>query len=83
MLHILDTAALARDFSLATPPPGFVDDPYPTHAALRLHSPVHLLAPGSYLLTRHEDVPAAYCSPHLSSDKQREFAPRLGTGTPI
>ena len=79
----LDIASLARGFSLAAPPPGFIDDPYPTYAALRAHSPVHPLAPGSFVLTRHGDVLAAYRSPHLSSDKQREFAPRLGAGTPI
>ena len=76
-------ADLARSFSLAAPPAGFIDDPYPVYAALRHHSPVHALAPGSWLLTRHADVLAAYRSPHLSSDKRREFGPRLGTGSPI
>jgi hypothetical protein len=70
-------------FSLAQPPAHFIDDPYPFYDALRCHSPVHALAPGSVLLTRHEDVLAVYRSPHASSDKQREFAPRLGAGTPI
>ncbi len=73
----------AFDFTLANPPPGFVDDPYPVYAELRSRSPVHPLAPGSLLLTRHADLLAVYRSPHASSDKQREFAPRLGTGTPI
>ena len=76
-------ATLADGFSLAAPPAGFIDDPYPFYAALRRHRPVHLLSPGSVLMTRHDDVLAAYRSPHLSSDKQREFAPRLGAGTPI
>ncbi len=67
-----------RDFKLATPPPGFIDDPYPAYAALRHHDPVHELAPGSYLLTRYEDVLAVYRSPTVSSDKKREFAPKLG-----
>jgi cytochrome P450 len=75
--------ALARGFTLANPPPGFIDDPYPTYAALREHDPVHELAPGSLLLTRHADLLAVYRSPHASSDKQREFGPRLGHGTPI
>jgi len=74
---------LARGFTLTNPPPGFVDDPYPTYAALREHDPVHELAPGSLLLTRHADLLAVYRSPHARSDKQREFAPRLGAGTPI
>jgi cytochrome P450 len=70
-------------FSLAQPPEGFVDDPYPVYARLRATSPVHPLAPGSWLLTRHADVLAAYRHPALMSDKQAEFGPRLGMGTPI
>ena len=79
----MDDATLTSGFSLAAPPPGFIDDPYPVYAALRRHSPVHPLAPGSWLLTRHADVLAAYRSAQLSSDKRIEFAPRLGAGTPI
>ncbi len=71
------------DFSLAAPPPGFIDNPYPFYDALRQHAPVHTLAPNTVLLTRYADVLAVYRSPHASSDKQREFAPRLGLGTPI
>jgi cytochrome P450 len=70
-------------FSLAAPPPGFIDNPYPAYAELRRASPVHPLGPGSWLLTRHADVLAAYRSPHMSSDKQREFAPRLQAPSPI
>ncbi len=72
-----------RGFSLAQPPEGFVDDPYPVYARLRATSPVHALAPGSWLLTRHADVLAAYRHQALMSDKQAEFGPRLGVGTPI
>jgi cytochrome P450 len=79
----IDDATLAAGFSLASPPPGFVDDPYPVFAALRRASPVHALAPGSWLLTRHEDVLAVYRSGNVSSDKQQEFAPRFGAGTPL
>jgi cytochrome P450 len=75
--------APAVDFSLVAPPPGFADDPYPVYARLREASPVHPLGPGSWLLTRHADVLAAYRSPALSSDKVAEFAPRLGAGSPI
>jgi cytochrome P450 len=70
-------------FSLAAPPPGFVADPYPFYDALRSHAPVHALAENSVLLTRHADVMAVYRSAAASSDKRREFAPRLGAGTPI
>jgi cytochrome P450 len=75
--------ALARSFRLTTPPSAFVDDPYPVFAALREHDPVHELAPGSWLLTRYDDVLAAYRSPLVSSDKKREFAPKFGAGTPL
>jgi cytochrome P450 len=74
---------MAPPFSLAQPPSGFIDDPYPVYAELRRTSPVHALGPGSWLLTRHADVLAAYRSPLLSSDKQREFAPRLEAPSPI
>lgn len=70
-------------FRLTDPPPGFIDDPYPVYAALRAASPAHELAPGSYLLTRHADVSAVYRSADVSSDKVREFGPRLGVGSPI
>ena len=82
----LKTRALApwlQDFTLATPPPGFIDNPYPFYALLRQHAPLHALGPNSVLLTRHADVLAVYRSAHASSDKQQEFAPRLGPGTPI
>jgi cytochrome P450 len=70
-------------FKLSAPPPGFIEDPYPYYDALRQHAPVHALAENSVLLTRHADVLAVYRSPHASSDKQREFAPRMGAGSPI
>jgi cytochrome P450 len=71
------------DFRLADPPPGFIDDPYPVYAALRARRPVHPLAPGSWLLTRYAEVAEVYRSPDVSSDKQREFGPKLGAGSPI
>jgi hypothetical protein len=55
----------------------------PLVPALRTHSPVHALAPDSVLLTRYDDVLAVYRSPDVSSDKQREFAPKLGAGSPL
>ncbi len=70
-------------FSLAAPPAGFIADPYPWYAALRRHSPVHALGEASVLLTRYDDVLAVYRSAEASSDKQLEFGPKLGTGSPI
>jgi cytochrome P450 len=74
---------LAAGFTLADPPTGFIDDPYPWYAALRRSSPVHPIGPGAWLLTRYIDVDAAYRSAALSSDKQREFGPKFGLGTPL
>jgi len=69
-------------FSLARPPAGFVDDPYPAYAALRTASPVHALGPGSVFLSRYDDALAVYRSPHASSDKKAEFGPKFGD-TPL
>ena len=71
------------DFTLAAPPPGFIDDPYPLYAQLRVHDPVHALGNDQWLLTRYDDVAAVYRSAVASSDKQREFAPKFGAGTPL
>jgi cytochrome P450 len=70
-------------FSLAAPPPGFVDDPYPFYAALRVHSPVHALGPDAVVLTRHADVLAVYRAPQASSDKREAFAAPLRAPSPI
>jgi cytochrome P450 len=70
-------------FHLNAPPAGFALNPYPFYDALRVHSPVHWLAPDTVLLTRYADVLAVYRSAHTSSDKRAEFAPRMGLGTPI
>ena len=77
------SAALTRGFSLAKPPPAFVDDPHPFFDALRAHDPVHALAAESVLLTRYADVLAVYRSRDASSDKHREFGAKFGAGTPI
>ncbi|GCL63757.1 cytochrome P450 [Pseudaquabacterium pictum] len=83
MQHTSPAPDWLRGFSLAAAPPAFIDDPYPFHAALRTHSPVHPLAPGQWLLTRHADVAAVYRAPQARSDKRREFAPKFGAGTPL
>jgi hypothetical protein len=74
----VDPAALARDFRLTAVPDDFFDDPYRYYALLREHDPVHELAPGSFFLTRYEDVAAAYRDACMSSDKRKEFAPKFG-----
>jgi cytochrome P450 len=75
--------AWLASFSLVKPPPGFVDNPYPFYAALREHAPVHRLNANAVLLTRYDDVIAVYRHPAASSDKQREFAPKFGDGSPL
>ena len=75
--------ALVEGFTLAAAPEDFIDDPYRYYAALRRHDPVHPIGPGQWLLTRHDDVAEVYRSAAASSDKRREFAPKLGPGTPI
>jgi len=77
------TDLAVQGFSLQQPPPGFIADPYPWFAALRRLSPVHPLGDNAVLLTRYADVLAVYRSADVSSDKQLEFAPRLGAGSPI
>jgi cytochrome P450 len=79
----MDDRALADSFQLSAPPPGFADHPAPVWAALRRHSPVHRLENGALFLTRYDDVLSVYRSPHVSSDKKKEFAPRFGIGTPL
>jgi cytochrome P450 len=75
-------AALAG-FTLASPPPGFIDNPYPWYAALRRQHPVQPIGPGQWLLTRYDDVAAVYRAPQARSDKRREFGPKFGVGTPL
>ncbi|WP_371872931.1 cytochrome P450 [Notoacmeibacter sp. MSK16QG-6] len=72
-------AGLARNFSLAEPPAGFVDDPYPTYRALLAHAPVRKLGENSYLLSRHADLTSVYKDTTLySSDKTVEFGEKYG-----
>ncbi len=74
---------MLAQFHFTHPSPEFIASPYATWAALRTHDPVHHLAPNSVLLTRHADVLAVYRSPNVSSDKQREFGPKYGVGSPL
>jgi cytochrome P450 len=76
-------SSLAAGFTLANAPAQFIEDPYPTYAALREHDPVHAIGPQQWLLTRYDDVSLVYRSAAASSDKQREFGPKFGAGTPL
>jgi cytochrome P450 len=76
-------AADIAAFTLGKPPAGFVDDPYPFYAQLRVHDPVHAIGPHQWLLTRYDDVSLLYRNAAASSDKRREFTPKFGAGTPL
>lgn len=78
-----DPQALLAAFRWTAPTRGFIEDPHPVFDALRAHDPVHAWAPDSVILTRHADLLAVYRSPHASSDKQREFGPKFGVGSPL
>jgi hypothetical protein len=74
-----EAPAAAEGFELASPPPGFVDDPFPVYAALRAHAPVKRMRDGSYFLSRHADLERVYKdTATFSSDKKVEFAPKFG-----
>lgn len=71
-------------FDLSNPPPGFLDDPFPTYAALLRTAPVSRLPDGSVLLTRHADLDRVYRdTKRFSSDKQTVFAPVFGRDAPL
>ena len=78
----MDTRSLALGFELTHVTPQFIDDPYPTYAALREHDPVHRFADGGVFLSRYEDVIAVYRDPRATSDKRAEFLPKFGA-TPL
>lgn len=75
-------AARAAAFDLSKIDQSFLDDPFPTYAALREHDPVHRCADGSYFLTRYDDVLSVYRDRRFSSDKKAEFGPKFGD-TPL
>src|ERR1700729_2172983 len=71
-------AELIRGFNLARLSPAFLNDPYPTYAALREHAPIHRLPDGSFFLTRYDDVAQVYRDTATwSSDKKIDFRPNF------
>ena len=59
--------------------PAFLEDPAPTLRWLREHDPVHESPYGYWLLTRYEDVAAAFRDPRLSS----EWTKKAGKASPV
>lgn len=77
-LSIADTLDL-RDL-----PADFYANPYPVYAALQKHQPVRRMPDGSWLLTRYADLVTVYRDAQaFSSDKQVEFTPKYGAGSPL
>tara|TARA_R110002049_G_scaffold23781_6_gene84762 strand:+ start:148727 stop:149914 length:1188 start_codon:yes stop_codon:yes gene_type:complete len=71
-------------FTLAAPPAGFVDDPFPHYDQLLAETPVLAQPDGSVLLCRHADLNAIYRDTDLYiSDKKQAFAPKFGPGSPL
>jgi cytochrome P450 len=70
--------ATIREFNLGRLSRSFLDDPYPTYAALRAHAPVHRLPDGSFFLTRYDDIAQVYRDTATwSSDKKVDFRPNF------
>lgn len=76
--------SIANTFDLRALPPDFFSNPYPVYRALREREPVRRMPDGSVFLTRWADLAAVYRdAAAFSSDKQVEFAPKYGAGTPL
>ena len=71
-------AADPASFDIAKLDPRFLDDPFPTYAALRKHSPVHRNADGTFLATRYAEVELILRDPRMSSDQREAWRARLG-----
>jgi cytochrome P450 len=70
--------AAAANFDLRKLSAEFIEDPYPTYRALRQFDPIHLMADGSYFLTRYDDCLAVYRDTETwSSDKKLDFRPNF------
>jgi cytochrome P450 len=75
---------IAQSFDLRDLPPDFYANPYPVYDWLRAHEPVRRMPDGSLFLTRHADLVSIYKDAQtFSSDKQAEFTPKYGAGSPL
>lgn len=76
--------AIAQSLDLRSLPADFYANPYPVYDWLREHEPIRRMPDGSLFLTRHADLVAVYKDALLfSSDKQAEFTPKYGAGSPL
>jgi cytochrome P450 len=75
---------IARHLDLRDLPADFYANPYPIYDWLREHEPVRRMPDGSLFLTRHADLVSVYKDAHsFRSDKQAEFTPKYGAGSPL
>jgi cytochrome P450 len=75
---------IADAFDLRALPPDFYANPFPVYAALRDSAPAKRMPDGSWFLTRYADLVAVYRDAQsFSSDKQVEFTPKYGAGSPL
>jgi cytochrome P450 len=76
--------AIAQSFDLRDLPADFYANPYPVYDWLREHEPIRRMPDGSLFLTRHADLVSVYKdAATFSSDKQAEFTPKYGQGSPL
>jgi cytochrome P450 len=77
-------AEIAQNFDLRDLPEDFYANPYPVYDWLREHEPIRRMPDGSLFLTRHADLVSVYKdAATFSSDKQAEFTPKYGAGSPL
>jgi cytochrome P450 len=75
---------IASRFDLRDLPADFYANPYPLYDWLREHEHVRRMPDGSLFLTRHADLVSVYRDARtFSSDKQVEFTPKYGAGSPL
>jgi cytochrome P450 len=75
---------IAAALDLRALPADFYANPYPVYAALRESEPVRRMPDGSFFLTRHADLVAAYRDAQaFSSDKKVEFEPKYGAASAL
>jgi cytochrome P450 len=78
------TAEIAQSLDLRDLPADFYANPYPVYDWLREHEPIRRMSDGSLFLTRHADLVSVYKdAATFSSDKQAEFTPKYGAGSPL
>ncbi len=75
---------IAQSFDLRDLPADFYANPYAVYDWLREHEPLRSMPDGSLFLTRHADLVSVYKdAATFSSDKQAEFIPKYGQGSPL